>query len=67
MLIGVSFSLMFTTFDEVKHALQPQLGALGAIAAAMVPMLCVGGAAWFLLLRLLGPDLQTRDGATSAP
>jgi hypothetical protein len=47
---------MLTAFEETKIALQPKLGALGAIAAAMVPTMCVGGVTWFILFRILRPD-----------
>jgi hypothetical protein len=65
--IGVSFSLMFTTFEEIKDALQPKFGALAAIAAAFVPMLCVGIVTWLLLFRLLRPDRRIPGGTNTTP
>jgi hypothetical protein len=65
--IGVSFSLMFTTFEEIKDALQPQFGTLTAIAAAFVPMLCVGVVTWLLLARLLRLDRLIRDRTKTTP
>ena len=67
LLIGVSFSLMFTTFEEITDALQPKFGALAAIAAAFVPMLCVGMVTWLLLFRLLRLDRLIRDRTKTTP